>query len=214
MLRAIWPLAPILLLVSACSGGDIGIGPGTPPLQASFSPSSVAIDIGETTNLFIAVSGGALGTTAEWFCVSSSPGTASVVDTNSGCAVTGGTPGVTTVTAVVITGTQSAMASATVTVRTPPPLVATMTPGAAVITQGETADFTVGTTGGDPRVAASCTCASSNTGIASVEVTASGCRVTGVSPGGATITATATNGSETSSVGAELTVIEPPTLGR
>ena len=51
---------------------------------------------------------------------------------------------------------------------------------------------------------------SSNLGIASVAVTAVGCRATGVAVGGATITATVTKGSETTSAGAEITVAPPP----
>ena len=90
----------------------------------------------------------------------------------------------------------------------PPPLAATMAPGQAVVAVGNSAVFAVNTTGGAAGAAASWTCASSNTGIASVTTTAVGCQATGVALGGVTITATVTKGTETTNVGAQLTVTD------
>ena len=90
----------------------------------------------------------------------------------------------------------------------PPPLAATMAPGQAVVAVGNSAVFAVNTTGGAAGAAASWTCASSNTGIASVTTTAVGCQATGIAVGGVTITATVTKGTETTNVGAQLTVTD------
>ena len=90
----------------------------------------------------------------------------------------------------------------------PPPLAATMASGQAVVAVGNSAVFAVNTTGGAAGAAASWTCASSNTGIASVTTTAVGCQATGVALGGVTITATVTKGTETTNVGAQLTVTD------
>ena len=90
----------------------------------------------------------------------------------------------------------------------PPPLAATMAPGAAVVAVGNSSVFAVNTTGGAAGSAASWTCASSNTGIASVATTAVGCQATGVAIGGATITATVTKGTETTNVGSQITVTD------
>ena len=59
--------------------------------------------------------------------------------------------------------------------------------------------------------AASWTCASSNSGIASVSVVSAGCQATGVAAGSVTITATVTKSGETVNVGAQLTVTEEAT---
>lgn len=87
-----------------------------------------------------------------------------------------------------------------------PPLSATLTPANQQINVGETADFAVGVSGGDPAQSASWTCSSSNTGVASVAVTASGCTATGVAAGNASITATVTRGTQTTNAGAQVVV--------
>jgi len=88
----------------------------------------------------------------------------------------------------------------------PPPLSVTLTPSNAAVGVGEVADFAVGVSGGADGATASWTCASSNTGVATVSTTASGCRATGVASGSASITATVTKGNQSSNAGAQLTV--------
>ncbi|MDE2751441.1 MAG: Ig-like domain-containing protein, partial [Gemmatimonadota bacterium] len=97
----------------------------------------------------------------------------------------------------------------------PPPLTATMTPLSHTVQVGSTVTFAVGTSGGVVGESASWTCASSNTGIATVSVTGAGCQATGVAAGEVTITATVTKGSENTNVGAALTVTAdaPPDAG-
>jgi hypothetical protein len=88
----------------------------------------------------------------------------------------------------------------------PPPLSVTLTPSNASVGVGEVADFAVGVSGGDAGATASWTCASSNTGVATVATTATGCRATGVAAGSASVTATVTKGNQSSNAGAQLTV--------
>ena len=88
----------------------------------------------------------------------------------------------------------------------PPPLTATMLPGSATVAVGNNVVFAVNASGGAAGAQASWTCASSNTGIATVSNAGAGCQATGVAAGGVTITAAVTKGSETINVGAQLTV--------
>ena len=97
-----------------------------------------------------------------------------------------------------------------VTVTVPPappavaPLTAMITPPSAEVGVDGMVDFAVGTSGGSGD--ASWTCTSSDTAVATVETTDTGCRATAVAGGGATITAAVTKGSESTNVAANLTV--------
>ena len=97
-----------------------------------------------------------------------------------------------------------------VTVTVPPappavaPLQAMITPPSAEVGVDGMVDFAVGTSGGSGD--ASWTCTSSDVAVATVEMTATGCRATAVAGGGATITAAVTKGSESTNVAAQLTV--------
>ena len=95
------------------------------------------------------------------------------------------------------------------TTPTPPPLVVTMDPPSADVAVGSNVVFAVNASGGAAGATASWTCASSDTTIATDSVTTSGCQATGVAPGGVTITAAVTKGSETGNVGSQLTVMGP-----
>ena len=92
---------------------------------------------------------------------------------------------------------------------TTPPLVVTMDPPSADVAVGSNVVFAVNASGGAAGAMASWTCASSDTTIATDSVTTSGCQATGVAPGGVTITAVVTKGSETGNVGSQLTVMGP-----
>ena len=91
----------------------------------------------------------------------------------------------------------------------PPPLVASMAPASADVAVGSSVVFAVNASGGVAGEAASWTCSSSNTGIATASTTSSGCQATGVAAGGVTITAAVTKGNETANVGSQLTVTAP-----
>ena len=92
----------------------------------------------------------------------------------------------------------------------PPPLAASMAPESAEVEVGSSVVFAVNASGGVAGEAASWTCSSSNTGIATASTTSAGCQATGVAAGGVTITASVTKGNETANVGAQLTVTSPP----
>ena len=94
----------------------------------------------------------------------------------------------------------------------PPPVEASMAPASASVAVGSSVVFAVTASGGVAGEAASWTCASSNTGIATVSVTSAGCQATGVAAGEVTITAAVSKSGESVNVGASLTVTsdEPP----
>ena len=97
----------------------------------------------------------------------------------------------------------------------PPPVTATMAPASASVAVGNSVVFAVNASGGVAGDAASWTCASSNTGIATVTSTSAGCSATGVAAGDVTITASVSKSGETVNVGAQLTVTTdaPPDAG-
>ena len=88
----------------------------------------------------------------------------------------------------------------------PPPVTATMAPASASVAVGNSVVFAVNASGGVAGEAASWTCSSSNTGIATVTSTSAGCSATGVAAGDVTITASVSKSGETVNVGAQLTV--------
>ena len=88
----------------------------------------------------------------------------------------------------------------------PPPVEATMAPASASVAVGNSVVFAVNASGGVAGEAASWTCSSSNTGIATATSTSAGCSATGVAAGDVTITASVTKSGETVNVGAQLTV--------
>ena len=90
----------------------------------------------------------------------------------------------------------------------PPAVTASMAPASASVLIGNSVVFAVNASGGVAGDAASWTCASSNSGIATVSVVSAGCQATGVVAGSVTITATVTKSGETVNVGAQLTVTE------
>ena len=93
----------------------------------------------------------------------------------------------------------------------PPPVTASMAPASASVLIGNSVVFAVNASGGVAGEAASWSCASSNTGVATVSVTGAGCQATGVVAGSVTVTATVTKSGETVNVGAQLTVTEEAT---
>ena len=89
----------------------------------------------------------------------------------------------------------------------PPPVTASMDPASATVAVGNNVVFAVNASGGVAGESATWTCSSSNTGIATVSLTSTGCQVTGVVAGSVTVTAAVSKSGETVNVGAELTVV-------
>ena len=92
----------------------------------------------------------------------------------------------------------------------PPPLSAVLSPAADTVETGQTAEFTLEITGGDPNAEPSWTCASADTTVASAARTAAGCFATGRGPGTTAIGATVTRGALTATASASLRVTAPP----
>jgi hypothetical protein len=158
------------------------------PVTVSISPTTATVNIGATTSLAVSISGGSPTPTLA-SCTSSSPTTASVTVSGVSCVVVGVTPGSATITARTSAG-QSA--SAAITVAPLPAAITelTLTPATASLVVGENATLTATPT--NPAGASvAITYSSSNAGVASVSVAGV---VTAVSPGTATITATAIGG--------------------
>ena len=95
----------------------------------------------------------------------------------------------------------------------PPPVTATMAPASASVAVGNSVVFAVNASGGVAGEAASWTCSSSNTGIATVSSTSAGCQATGVVAGSVTITAAVSKSGESVNVGSELTVTSDDVVG-
>ena len=141
-----------------------------------------------------------------WTCASADTTVALAAPTASGCSATGTGTGTTTIAATVTRDTLTATASASLQV-TPPPLSASLSPAADTVESGQTAQFALEITGGDPNAEPAWTCASADTTIASASATASGCSATGNGAGSATIAATVTRGTLTATASASLRVV-------
>ncbi len=105
--------------VAAC-GDDVQVveptPPPPPPLSVTLTPSNVTLDVGETVNLTVGVTGGAAGETASWTC-SSSGAAITVSNSAAGCSVTAAAAGNATVSVSVTKGDQTSSAGAAIEVR-------------------------------------------------------------------------------------------------
>ena len=141
-----------LLVLAGCSESATR-GPTdpepVPPLSASISPTADTVQIGQMVNFTVEITGGDLNAQPTWTCASADAMVASATRTTAGCSATGTGIGTTTIAATVTRGTLTATASASLRV-TPPPLTASLSPTADTVQIGQTVDFTVEITGGDP----------------------------------------------------------------
>ena len=201
-----------LLLLAGCSESATR-GPTdpepVPPLAASLSPTADTVQIGQTVDFTVEITGGDPNAEPTWTCASADAMVASATRTTAGCSATGTGIGTTTIAATVTRGTATTTVSASLRVSTPP-LAASLSPTADTVQIGQTVDFTVEITGGDPRAEPSWTCASADTTVASAAPTASGCSVTGTDIGTTIIAATVKRGTLTATASASLQVTLPP----
>ncbi|CAN5687933.1 hypothetical protein BH23GEM11_BH23GEM11_13820 [soil metagenome] len=133
-------VAGVLALGVAACGDDVTIDDTPPPapvLNVTMTPSNQSINVGETADFAVGVSGGATGAQASWTCSSSASGVASVATTDTGCRATGAAAGNASITVTVTKGNQSANAGAQVTVT-------------SVTTSPATISISSITQGGDP----------------------------------------------------------------
>ena len=175
------------------------------PLTASLSPSAATVETGQTAEFTLEIAGGDPNVEPSWTCASADTTVALAAPTASGCSAMGTGTGTTTVEATVTRSVLTAAASASLRV-TPPPLTAFLSPAADTVQTGQTAEFTLEITGGDPSAEPAWTCASTDTTVASAAQTASGCSATGTGAGTTTIAATVTRGALTATASASLRV--------
>ena len=197
-----------LLVLAGCSESATR-GPTDPepvlPLAASISPTADTVQIGQTVDFTVEITGGDPNAEPTWTCASTDAMVASATRTAAGCSATGTAIGTTTIAATVTRGTATTTVSASLRVSTPP-LAASISPTADTVQIGQTVDFTVEITGGDPSAEPSWTCASADTTVASAAATASGCSAIGTGTGTTTIAATVTQGTLTAMATASLRV--------
>ena len=201
-----------VLVLAGCSESgtrDPAAPSPLPPLAASISPSADTVQMGQTVDFTIEITGGDPSAVPAWTCASADAMVASAARTASGCSATGTGIGTTTITATVTQGTATTTVSASLRV-TPPPLTASLAPATDTVQMGQTVQFTVEITGGDPNAEPAWTCASADTTVASASATASGCSAAGTGIGTTTIAATVTRGTLTTTASASLRVIPPP----
>ena len=184
-----------------------------PPLAAAFAAGTdtvqvqftIEIQTGQTVRFTVAITGGDPNVDPVWVCTSADTTVASAAQTSSGCSATGIGAGSTNIAAAVTRGT--ATATATVGLRvTQPTLVVAFAPAADTVETGQTAQFTIEITGGDPNTEPAWTCASADTLIASANATSFGCSAEGIGSGATTIAATVTQGAASFSATASLRV--------
>ena len=200
-----------IFLLAGCSGsGTPGPTaptppPPLPPLTAVLSPAADTVETSQTAEFTLEITGGDPNAEPAWTCASADTAVASAARTASGCSAAGRGAGATTIAATVTRGALTAAASASLRV-TPPPLAAVLSPAADTVETGQTAEFTLEITGGDPSAEPAWTCASADTTVSSAARTTSGCSATGRGTGATTIAATVTRGAATASASATLRV--------
>ena len=201
-----------LLVLAGCSESATR-GPTdpepVPPLSASISPTADTVQIGQMVNFTVEITGGDSNAQPTWTCASADAMVASATRTTAGCSATGTGIGTTTIAATVTRGTLTATAFASLQVSLPP-LTASLSPSAATVETGQTAEFTLEIAGGDPNVEPSWTCASADITVALAAPTASGCSATGTGRGTITVEATVTRAALTATAFASLRVTLPP----
>ena len=218
-MRRVLPLQEIALavcLLVGCSESEprTPTAPNPPPpLAAALAPAAhtvqvqftIEIQTGQTVLFTIEVAGGDPDTEPSWTCASADTTVASAARTASGCSATGTGVGATIITATVTRGTETATAAVGLRV-TQPPLAGALAPAADTVQTGQTAQFTLEITGGDPSAEPAWTCASADTLVASAAATSFGCSATGTGTGATTISAAVTRGTATLSASAGLRV--------
>lgn len=186
--KAIVALSLGALALGAC-GDDVTV-PVTPaaPITLSITPPSANMNIGESVNFAVQISGGSATSSPTITCTSSSATVATATVSGSACRVTAVAAGNATITAAASTG-QSAAAS--VSVAAPAAAISglQLSPTAASVPVNQSVTIVPTVNRGSSAVTVAYTYATSNAAVASVS--AAGV-VTASAPGIATITVTAT----------------------
>ena len=173
--------------LGAC-GDDVTVTPApVAPVVISITPANVTLNIGESTNLAVQITGGSGPTLAS--CTSSNTAVATAAVSGSSCRVTAVASGNVSVTAAASTG---GIAAAAVTVAPAAAAISglQLSPAAASVAVNQSVTIVPTVTKAGSAVAVTYAYASSSATIASVNATTG--VVTAVAPGVATITVTAT----------------------
>lgn len=183
--KAIVALSLGALALGAC-GDDVTV-PVAPaaPITLSITPPSANMNIGESVNFAVQISGGSSPTIT---CTSSSATVATATVSGSACRVTAVAAGNATITAAASTG-QSAAASVSVAAPAAAINGLQVSPSAASVPVNQTVTIVPTVNRGSSAVTVAYTYATSNSAVASVS---SAGVVTASAPGIATITVTAT----------------------
>jgi len=177
-----------LSALGAC-GDDVTVTETVLPVTVTITPPSATMNIGESLNFAVSISGGSATTPPTLAsCTSSNAAVATAAVASGACRVTAVASGNITVTAATTTG-QAAAASVSVS-----PAVAaisnlTVSPTTANMVTGQKVTITPNVQKALPAVAVAYAYASSSTAVATV---ATNGEITAVAPGTATITTTAT----------------------
>jgi len=181
-----------LSALGAC-GDDVTVTPPTPAsVVVTMSPPSATMNIGESLNFAVQITGGATTPTLA-SCTSSNTAVATAAVQGTACRVTAVSSGNITVTAA-SSGGQSAASSITVAPAAAAISNLTTSPTTAGLSVGQTLTIVPNVTRAASTITVTYAYASSNAAIASVNATSG--VVTAVAPGTATITVTG-NGSGT-----------------
>jgi len=176
-----------LVALGAC-GDDVTVpAPVSPAESVSISPSNANMNVGETLNFAVQITGGAASTTLA-SCTSSSATVATAAVNAGACRVTAVAAGNATITATTSTGKSAAAA---VAVAAPAPAITglTVSPSAAQVAVGQSVTLVPSATRANASVNVAYTYTSSAAAVATVSSTGV---VTAVAPGVASITISAT----------------------
>jgi hypothetical protein len=177
-----------LSVLGAC-GDDVVVTPQDNPVVLSISPPSASLNVGESANFVVQISGGSATTPPTvTACASSNTAVATATLAAPTCRATAVTPGNATITATVSTGQQIA-AQVTVSQQNPAITGLTVSPQQANLGVGQTITITPNF---NKAAAAVTTTNAFTTSAASVATVSAAGVVTAVGPGVATITTTVT----------------------
>lgn len=179
-----------LAALGAC-GDDVTVTqPAATPVTVSISPPSASMNVGESLNFAVQITGGSTTTPPTLTgCVSSTPAVATATATGGACRVTAVAAGNATVTATASTG-QSAAAAVSVAAPAASISGLSITPAASSVPVGQTVTLTPTVQRAGTAVTVAYAYATSAAAVATVNATTG--VVTAVAPGIATITVTAT----------------------
>ncbi len=179
-----------LTALGAC-GDDVTVtAPPPTPVTVSISPPSASMNVGESLNFAVQITGGSTTTPPTLStCTSSNAAVATATLSGSACRVTAVSAGNATITAAASTGQ---IAAASVTVAAPAPAISglTVSPSAAQIAVGQTVTITPSVTKAAAAVTLTNAFSTSNAAVATVNATTG--VITAVAPGTATITVNVT----------------------